>query len=89
MGWDQLAPLGAFLAVLGGGVAWLVNLWLGRADRREDRMIELLRTQKAEAEAEAEEEKADRIKWERRAIAWYKQLVDAGLDPAPPWGVEK
>lgn len=89
MGWDQLAPLGVFLTVLGGGVAWVVNLWLGRADRREDRMIEMLKAQKAEAEEEAAEEKADRIKWERRALSWYKQLVDAGIDPDPKWGVEK
>ena len=89
MGWDQLAPLGAFLAVLGGGIAWVVNLWLGRADRREDRMIEMLKAQKSEAEAEAATEKADRIRWERRAIAWYKQLLDAGIEPEPTWGVDQ
>lgn len=86
MDWDSLGPLGVFLGVLGGGIAWIVNLWLGRADRREDRMIKYLEAEKAEAEAEAAAERAARIKWEKRAIAWYKQLVDAGLDPVPPWG---
>ena len=86
MDWDSLGPLGVFLGVLGGGIAWVVNLWLGRADRREEHMIKLLTAQKDEAEEDAAAEKASRIAWEKRAIAWYKQLVDAGMTPVPPWG---
>lgn len=89
MDWNVLGPIGVFLGVIGGGVAWIVDRLQSRADRREDRMIELLKAQKTEAEAEAADERADRIRWERRAIAWYKQLVDAGIDPAPPWGVDQ
>ena len=88
MGWEHLGPLGIFLGVVGGGIAWVTNLWLGRTDRREERMIALLQEQKAQAEKEAAEEKASRIAWERRAISWYKQLVDAGHTPDPEWGVE-
>lgn len=88
MDWDTLGPVGAFLGVVGGGVAWVVNLWLKRADRKEDRMIERLKAEVAEAEKESAEEKALRVTWEKRAIAWYKQLVDAGIDPTPPWGVD-
>lgn len=86
MDWDSLGPLGVFLGVVGGGIAWVVNLWLGRADRREERMIKILTAQKDEAEEEAAAERASRVRWEKRAIAWYKQLVDAGITPAPPWG---
>lgn len=86
MDWNQLTPIGVFLTVLGGGIAWVIDRWQSRTDRREDRMIEMLKDQKAEAEKEAAEEKADRIRWERRAIAWYRQLLEAGIDPDPKWG---
>lgn len=64
MDWDSLGPLGVFLGVVGGGIAWIVNLWLGRADRSEDRMIKLLTAQKDEAEEEAAAERASRVRWE-------------------------
>lgn len=88
MGWEHIGPIGVLLGILGGGIAWATNLWLGRADRREDRMIAMLREQKEEAEKDRDEEREARIAWEKRAIAWYKQLVDAGQEPVPPWGVE-
>lgn len=88
MDWNVLGPIGVFLGVVGGGVAWVVDRWQSRADRREDRMIELLKAGRTEAQALAAAEKASRIEWERRAIAWYKQLVDAGIDPDPTWGAD-
>lgn len=84
--WDTLGPVTALLGLLGSGIAWAVGIWSRRTERREDRMIEMLKAGKAEAEAEAAEEKAERVLWERRAIAWYRQLIEAGITPAPPWG---
>ena len=86
MDWESLGPVTALLGVLGSGIAWAVGIWLRRVERREDRMIEMLKTAKAEAEAEREAERRDRIMWERRAIAWYRQLIDAGITPDPAWG---
>ncbi|MCT1430554.1 hypothetical protein M3G50_07280 [Brachybacterium muris] len=86
MDWESLGPVTALLGVLGSGIAWAVGIWMRRVERREDRMIEMLKTAKAEAETEREAERRDRIMWERRAIAWYRQLVDAGIEPKPPWG---
>ena len=86
MDWESIGPVTTLLGVLGGGIAWAVGVWTRRVERREDRMIEMLKASKKEAEAEAEAEKRDRLLWERRAIAWYRQLVDAGIEPKPPWG---
>ena len=86
MDWESLGPVTALLGVLGSGIAWAVGIWMRRVERREDRMIEMLKTAKAEAESERDAERRDRIMWERRAISWYRQLVDAGIEPKPPWG---
>ena len=85
MDWESVGPVTALLGAIGGGIAWAVNQWTRRVERREDRMIEMLRAAKADAESEAAAEKRDRLLWQRRAVAWYRQLVDAGIEPKPPW----
>lgn len=89
MDWDVLGPLGAFLGVIGGGVAWTYDRWQRRTERREDRMIEVLKEGKAEAEAERDAEKAGRIAAERRARAYWRQLIQHGVTPDPEWGEDE
>lgn len=89
MGWDFLGPLGVFLGVLGGGVAWAYDKWQGRTERREDRMIDMLKAAKAEAEAERDAERAAKLSAQRRARSYWRQLIEAGITPDPEWGEDE
>ena len=86
MDWDALTPLGVFLGIIGGGIAWAVDKWTGRTDKREEAMIATLKTRAEEAEARAARIQAEADLWETRALAWWQQLVKAGIDPVPPIG---
>lgn len=89
MDWDVLGPLGVFLGVLGSGIAWVYDRWQTRTERREDRMIEMLKAGKAEAEAERDAERAAKIRAQRRARSYWQQLVAAGITPDPEWGEDE
>lgn len=86
MDWESLGPLGVFLGVIGGGVAWIYDRWTARADKREAAMIDSLKTQLAEAISERDEARKEAALWELRGTSWWRQLVKAGIDPDPTWG---
>lgn len=80
---NWLVPLGTFLGVLGGGVAW----WFNRADKRRDaREAQVIQTLKDRI---AELLKTVRW-WERRddrrtraGDKWKGQLIARGITPDP------
>ena len=78
-----LAPLGGFLGVLGGGIAWLVN----RADRKRDaREAQVIQTLKDRIEELKKTIAALRRKLEKRTRAgdrWREQLVENHIKPDP------
>lgn len=74
----------ALLPLAGGGIGWLVVQSYRRSDERQAQMIELYKKQAedAQARARAAEKREDRA-W-AKARAYWRQLVEAGLDPIPP-----
>jgi len=78
-----LAPLGGFLGVVGGGIAWLVN----RADRKRDaREAAVIQTLKDRIEELKKTIAALRRKLEKRTRAgdrWREQLVENHIKPDP------
>lgn len=78
-----LAPLGGFLGVLGGGIAWLVN----RADKRRDaREAEVIQTLKDRIEEMKKTIASLRRKLASRTRAgdrWREQLVAHDIKPDP------
>jgi len=74
---EDLVVLTPLLAALGGAIGW----WLRRSERREAQMIDFYKKRAEDAEQEQE-------LWERRATAWYQQLLAAGITPDPSWGAK-
>jgi cbb3-type cytochrome oxidase subunit 3 len=78
-----LAPLGSFLAVVGGGIAWLFN----RADKKRDaREAEVIQTLKDRIEELKKTIATLRRKLEKRTRAgdrWREQLVAHDIRPDP------
>ena len=78
-----LAPLGGFLTVVGGGVAWLVN----RADKKRDaREAAVIQTLKDRIEEMKKTIAALRRKLAARTRAgdrWREQLVENHIKPDP------
>jgi hypothetical protein len=78
-----LVPLGGFLTVVGGGIAWLVN----RADKRRDsREAEVIQTLKDRIEEMKKTIASLRRKLSSRTRAgdrWREQLVAHDIKPDP------
>lgn len=78
-----LVPLGGFLGILGGGVAWLVN----RADKKRDsREAAVIQTLKDRVEELKKTIAALRRKLSNRTRAgdrWREQLVANHISPDP------
>ena len=78
-----LVPLGTFLTVVGGGIAWLVN----RADKRRDsREAEVIQTLKDRIEEMKKTIASLRRKLSSRTRAgdrWREQLVAHDIKPDP------
>ena len=78
-----LVPLGGFLGVLGGGVAWLIN----RADKKRDaREAQVIQTLKDRIEELKKTIAALRRKLAARTRAgdrWREQLVAHDIKPDP------
>jgi hypothetical protein len=74
----------ALLPLAGGGIGWLVVQSYRRSDERQAQMIELYKKQAEDARkrADAAEKSEDRA-W-AKARAYWRQLVEAGIDPHPP-----
>ena len=78
-----LIPLGTFLGVLGGGVAWLINRADKKRDKQEADLIQTLR--------DRIEELTRKLRWwerrdNRRTRAgdkWREQLVKNHIEPDP------
>lgn len=81
---DWNAVLLAIIPLAGAGIGWLVIQSYRRSDERQAQMIELYKKQAedAQARARAAEKREDRA-W-AKARAYWRQLVEAGLDPIPP-----
>jgi hypothetical protein len=79
-----LIPLGTFLGVLGGGVAWLIN----RADKKRDsREAEVIQTLKDRIEELKKQLAAVTRKLSRRTRTgdkWKDQLIANHIQPDPP-----
>lgn len=79
-----LVPLGGFLTVVGGGIAWLVN----RADKkRDEREAQVIQTLKDRIEEMKKTIVALRKKLSVRTRAgdrWREQLVENHIKPDPP-----
>lgn len=80
---NWLGPLGAFLGVIGGGIAWLVNRADKKRDQREAQVIQTLK--------DRIEELMKKVRWwerrdDRRTRAgdkWKGQLLASGIKPDP------
>lgn len=79
------------LVPLGAAVGWVVLLWFRRSDRKEDAMKALMekrvdeaRTERDAAVAEAARERAAAARERRVKLAYWRQLVQADIEPVPP-----
>lgn len=84
--WDTLGPIGAFLGIIGTGIAWIYDRWAQRVEKREARMIELWKERAAEARKDADAARRDASKWRARAMSWHSQLLRNDIEPDPPMG---
>lgn len=81
---DWNAVLLAIIPLAGAGIGWLVIQSYRRSDERQERLRVIYKelAEKAEkraAEAEVREERA----W-AKARAYWRLLVENGIDPVPP-----
>lgn len=79
------------LLPLGAAMGWVILLWLRRSDRREDQVKELMEKRVQDAEkardkalGEARAERANAARERRIKLAYWRQLVEAGIEPRPP-----
>ncbi|MCZ4325212.1 hypothetical protein [Brachybacterium paraconglomeratum] len=81
---DVNAQLLVLLPLIASGIGWLVIQSYRRSDTRQAQMIELYKKQadEAEARAEAAEKREDRA-W-AKARAYWRLLIEHGIDPIPP-----
>ncbi|WP_139244821.1 hypothetical protein, partial [Arthrobacter woluwensis] len=74
--------MGALLAVLGGGIRYLIGRSDKKREKREASVEELLRERIEALEAELKEAKLVK----RAAGKWREQLIAAGIEPDPKTG---
>lgn len=79
------------LLPLGAAMGWVILLWLRRSDRQEDQVKELMEKRVQDAEkardealATAERERVAAAKERRHKLAYWRQLVQADIEPVPP-----
>lgn len=81
---DWNAILLAIIPLAGAGLGWLVIQSYRRSDARQAQMIELYKKQADEAKARAvEAERSEDRAW-AKARAYWRLLVENGIDPVPP-----
>ena len=81
---DTNALMLAALPLVASGIAWLVVQSYRRSHERQGHMIELYKKQAEDAAALARAaEKSEDRAW-AKARAYWRQLVENGIDPIPP-----
>jgi len=78
-----LVPLGGFLGVLGGGIAWLVNRADKRRDGREAQVIQTLKDRIEELKATIAKLTRRLNQRTRAGDRWREQLVAHDIKPDP------
>jgi len=78
-----LAPLGGFLGVLGGGIAWMVNRADKRRDSREAQVIQTLKDRIEELKATIAKLTRRLNQRTRAGDRWREQLVAHDIKPDP------
>ena len=78
-----LGPLGAFLGVIGGGIAWLVNRADKRRDSREAQVIQTLKDRIEELKAQLSRVTRRLNQRTRAGDRWREQLVAHDIKPDP------
>ncbi|UDL14867.1 membrane protein [Arthrobacter phage Sarge] len=78
-----LVPLGGFLGVLGGGIAWLVNRADKRRDSREAQVIQTLKDRIEELKATIAKLTRRLNQRTRAGDRWREQLVAHDIKPDP------
>lgn len=78
-----LVPLGGFLGVLGGGIAWMVNRADKRRDSREAQVIQTLKDRIEELKATIAKLTRRLNQRTRAGDRWREQLVAHDIKPDP------
>lgn len=78
-----LGPLGAFLGVIGGGVAWLINRADKRRESREAAVIQTLKDRIEELKAQLSRVTRRLNQRTRAGDRWREQLVENHIKPVP------
>jgi hypothetical protein len=78
-----LIPLGGFLTVIGGGVAWLINRADKKRDAREAAMIQTLKDRIEEMKATIARLTRKLNQRTRAGDKWREQLVENHIKPDP------
>jgi len=78
-----LVPLGGFLTVLGGGVAWMVNRADKRRDSREAQVIQTLKDRIDELKKTVASLTRKLSKRTRVGDRWREQLIEHQIKPEP------
>lgn len=79
-----MVPLGGFLTVLGGGVAWLINRADKKRDAREAAVIQTLKDRIEELKKTIASLRRKLAGRTRAGDRWREQLVANHIDPDPP-----
>lgn len=78
-----LTPLGAFLGVVGGGVAWLINRADKKRESREAAVIQTLKDRIEELKAQLARVTRRLNQRTRAGDRWREQLVAHDIKPDP------
>ncbi|MEJ6544481.1 hypothetical protein PQI65_14935 [Brachybacterium paraconglomeratum] len=81
---DWNAVLLAIIPLAGAGIGWLVIHSYRRSDARQAQMIEMYKKQADDANARAREAEQREDRAWAKARAYWRQLVENGIDPIPP-----
>lgn len=80
---NWLAPVGAFLTVVGGGIAFLINRADRRRDSREAQVIQTLKDRVEELKKTVATLTRKLSKRTRTGDRWREQLIENHIKPEP------
>lgn len=78
-----LVPLGGFLGVVGGGVAWLINRADKKRDKKEADLIQTLRDRIDELKKTVASLTRKLARRTRTGDKWREQLIEHQIKPDP------
>ena len=81
---DWNAILLAIIPLSGAGIGWLVIQSYRRSDERQERLRVIYKDLADKAEKRAAKAEAEKDRAWAKARAYWRQLVEAGIDPIPP-----